>query len=203
MNTSGASVPNTVSRIASLVSIFTRQPILALPVFLAVGSAIGSSTSPPGLVWATVCLVATTALPLIYLLYLSQAGSVRNDSNIRRTERTGPLWVVSAFWFVVFVLLVLLGLPDVLRATFLAYLLVPPAFALLTRYTNPSLHAAGAAWAVVVFVNVFGPWGLLAAVLIPLTWWSRHTLHRHTPKELLIGTVVSAVFSQLAFVLGA
>ena len=196
-------VRTTASNVATLVSAFTRQPILAVPVFLATGYAAGASDPAPGLAWATVCLTATTVLPLTYLLYLTRSDSVGDDSNIRRTERTGPLWVVTAFWFVVFILLVLLGLPDALRATFLAYLLVPPAFALLTRYTNPSLHTAGAAWAVVVSANLFGPWGLLVAVLLPITWWSRLVLRRHTPGELLIGTVVSAVFSQLAFVLGA
>lgn len=193
----------TALRVASLVSIFTRQPVLALPVFLAVGYAAGAADSTPGLAWAAACLVATTALPLIYLLYLTRSGTVRDDNNISRTERTGPLWVVSAFWSIVFVILVLLGLPSELRATFLAYLLVTPALALLTRYTKPSLHAAGAAWAVVAFVNIFGLWGLLAVLLLPLTWWSRLVLRRHTPKELLIGTLVSGGFSQVAFILGA
>ncbi|MGF1473891.1 MAG: hypothetical protein ACFB50_19400 [Rubrobacteraceae bacterium] len=203
MTPSGASTAQTAARVATLVSIFTRQPILAVPVFLAVGYAAGAPDPTPTLAWATACLLATTVLPLIYLLYLRRSGSVRDDANIQRTERTGPLLVVSAFWFVVFVFFALLGLPEFLRATFLAYLLVPPAFSLLTRYTNPSLHAAGAAWAAVVFVNAFGVWGLFAAVLLPLTWWSRLALQRHTRKELLIGTVVSAVFTQAAFILGA
>lgn len=203
MSSSDANVSATAFRSASLVSVFTRQPVLALPVFLVVGYAAGASDSTPGLVWATSCLVATTALPLIYLLYLRRSGTVRDDSNIRQTERTGPLWIVSAFWLIVFILLVLLGLPNELRATFLAYLLVTPAFALLTRYTNPSLHAAGAAWAVITFANIFGLWGLLAIFLLPLTWWSRLALRRHTPKELLLGTVVGGVLSQVAFILGA
>ncbi len=185
--------------LAEAISNVTRQPILAVPLFLALGSVAG----PDGITWALACLVVTTVLPLLYLLYLHRSGRVEDPSRIARAERTGPLWVVSALWGLGFAVYALLGLPEVLRATFLAYVLVTPVLALLTPYTNPSLHAAGAAWAVVCLTQVFGLAGLLSAVLLPLTWWARTVLKRHTPKELLLGTLVGGLPTLLAFYLAA
>ncbi|PLS87620.1 MAG: hypothetical protein CYG60_00940 [Actinobacteria bacterium] len=186
-------------RTAEAVSKVTRQPVLAIPLFLALGFA----ATPNGIAWALACLVVTTVLPLLYLLYLYRSGRVEDPGRIARGERTGPLWVVSAFWVVAFAAYALLGLPEVLRGAFLAYLFVTPVLALLTPYTNPSLHAAGAAWAAVCLTLAFGPAGLVSVVLLPVTWWARTILKRHTPTELLLGTLVSGVLTLVAFYLAA
>lgn len=187
-------------RIARLTSHLTRQPVLAIPIFLVVGTA---AAQVRGIAWAAGCLLATTFLPLLYLLYLKRSGRVRDPGHILRAERSGPLWVVTAFWAVAFAGFVSTGLPAELRATLLAYVLVTPVFALLTRYTNPSLHAAGAAWAVVCLVNIYGLWALTASILLPLVWWARIRLGRHSVLELILGTLIGGGLTQLAFYLGS
>ena len=187
-------------RIADVTSNITRQPVLAIPVFLVVGIA---DAQVRGLAWAAGCLLATMALPLLYLLYLKRSNRVRDTRNILRDERNGPLWVVTALWMVAFAMLASAGIPAGLRATLLAYVLVTPAFAILTRYTKPSLHAAGATWTVVCLVNTFGPWALSISLLVPLVWWARITLGRHTLLELVLGTLIGGLLTQLAFYLGS
>jgi membrane-associated phospholipid phosphatase len=48
-------------------------------------------------------------------------------------------------------------------------------------------------------VYVFGAWGLLAVLLVPLVWWARTILGRHTPSELALGVLVGGGATLLAF----
>jgi membrane-associated phospholipid phosphatase len=86
-----------------------------------------------------------------------------------------------------------------LRAALLSYSLATLAFTLLTPLTNLSLHAAGVSGAAVCLVYVFGAWGLPAVLLVPLVWWARTNLGRHTPSELALGVLVGGGATWLAF----
>jgi hypothetical protein len=51
----------------------------------------------------------------------------------------------------------------------------------------------------VCLVYVFGAWGLPALLLVPLVWWARTTLGRHTPAELALGVLVGGGATWVAF----
>jgi hypothetical protein len=87
----------------------------------------------------------------------------------------------------------------VLQAVLLSYALATLAFALLTPVIKVSLHAAGVSGAAVCLAFVFGGWGLAAAALLPVVWWARTVLRRHTAAELALGTFVGGGFTLLAF----
>jgi hypothetical protein len=42
-------------------------------------------------------------------------------------------------------------------------------------------------------------WGLLASLLVPLVWWARTVLGRHTQAELVLGVLVGGVATWVAF----
>jgi len=46
---------------------------------------------------------------------------------------------------------------------------------------------------------VFGLWGSPALVLVPLAWWARTRLGRHTPFQLALGVFVGGGGTWLAF----
>ena len=75
------------------------------------------------------------------------------------------------------------------------------AFALLTPRLTLSLHAAGAAGTLVCLTAVFGPWGFLCAPLLPLVWWARTVLARHTRLELALGSLVGGLGTWASFYL--
>jgi hypothetical protein len=101
-----------------------------------------------------------------------------------------PLRVVAALHAGAFLIITLLGAPAPLQAALLSYALATLLFTLLTPVTNLSLHAAGVSGAAVCLVYVFGAWGLPALLLVPLVWWARTVLGRHTPSELALGVLV-------------
>ncbi len=174
-------------RIAKFLSDATRLPLLAVPLLLLVGAA---SAGWRGFLWALLCLLLTSGLSLVYLAHLTRSGKVRDPGRILQGERVRPLWVVAALHAGAWTLVTLLGAPAQLRAILLSYALATLLFALLTPTIKLSLHAAGVAGAAVCLVYVFGTWGTLAALAVPLVWWARTTLGRHTPLELALGTLI-------------
>ena len=185
-----------LARIARLASAATRLPLMAVPLFLLVGAA---SAGWGGLLWALLCLLLTSGLSLAYLAYLTRSGRVRDPRKIPQEERVRPLRVVAGLHAAAFVLVALLGAPEELRAVLLSYALATAAFALLAPLVNLSLHAAGVAGALVCLILVLGAWGALFAPVLPLVWWARTALGRHTNLELALGTLVGGVLTWVSF----
>jgi hypothetical protein len=190
--------PLTVTRLrlAELVSAATRLPLLAVPLFLAVGA---EAAGTRGLLWAVLCVFLTSGLSLLYLAYLTRAGKVSDPRAIPRAERVGPLRVVAALHVIAFLVITLLGGPEVLRAALLSYALATLGFALLTPVSNLSLHAAGVSGAAVCLACVFGAWGLPSFLLLPPVFWARRALGRHTPLELALGALVGGGGTLISF----
>jgi hypothetical protein len=186
----------TGTRIAEILSFATRLPLLAAPLFLLVSVAAAGWR---GILWATLCLMLTSGLSLLYLLYLTRSGKIRDPGRIPQGERVRPLWVVAGLHTGAWLLVTLLGAPAELRAVLLSYALATLAFALITPYANLSLHAAGAAGAVVVLIFVFGLPGALFAPILPAVWWARTTVGRHTLLELALGALVGGGGTWLSF----
>jgi len=183
-------------RTAHLVSAATRLPLLAVPLFVAVGlEAAGAS----GLLWALLCVVLTSGLSLLYLFYLARSGKVRDPHSIPRAERVGPLRVVAALHAGAFALVYGLGGPAELSAALLSYAIATVLFAGLTPLVNLSLHAAGVAGTAVCLIFVFGAWAIAAFVLLPAVFWARLRLGRHTVPELVLGALVGGGGTWLAF----
>ena len=181
---------------AALISAATRLPLLAVPLFLAVGA---QAAGARGLLWGLLCVFLTSGLSLAYLAYLARSGKVRDPRSIPQSERVRPLRVVAALHAGAFVTVALLGAPAPLRAALLSYALATLLFALLTPLANLSLHAAGVSGAAVCLLYVFGWWGLPALLLVPLVWWARTVLGRHTPAELALGVLVGGGATAVAF----
>jgi hypothetical protein len=183
-------------KLAELISAVTRLPLLAAPLFLAVGV---EASGTRGLLWGLLCLFLTSGLSLFYLFYLARSGKVRDPRSISRDERVRPLRIVAALHVVAFLIVILLGAPAELQAALLAYAFATLAFALFTPFVNLSLHAAGVSGAAVCLVYVFGVWGLPAILLVPLVWWARALLGRHAPQELALGVLVGGGATWVAF----
>ncbi len=183
-------------KLAELISAITRLPLLAAPLFLAVGA---EAAGTRGLLWGLFCVFLTSGLSLLYLLHLARSGKVRDPRSISRAERVRPLRVVAALHVGAFLIVTLLGAPAELQAALLSYALATLAFALLTPFINLSLHTAGVSGATVCLIFVFGAWGLLAVLLVPLVWWARTLLGRHTPQELALGVLVGGGATWVAF----
>ena len=152
-----------------------------------------------GLLWALLCISLTSGLSLLYLVYLTRSGEVRDPRSIPRSERVRPLRVVAGLHVAAFLVVSVSGGPAELVAALLSYALATVLFALITPVTNLSLHAAGVSGAAVCLTYVFGVWGLPSFLLLPPVVWARLTLGRHTPAELTLGVLVGGGATWIAF----
>ncbi len=184
------------ARPAELVSAATRLPLLAVPLFVAVGL---EAAGWRGLLWALLCISLTSGLSLLYLVYLTRSGEVRDPRSIPRPERVRPLRVVAGLHVAAFLVVSFLGGPVELVAALLSYALATLLFAVLTPVSNLSLHAAGVSGAAVCLTHVFGAWGLSAFLLLPPVFWARLELGRHTPVELVLGALVGGGATWISF----
>jgi hypothetical protein len=173
---------------------------MAVLLFFLVGAASAGWT---GLLWALLCVLLTSGLSLAYLAYLTRAGRVRDSRKIPQEERVRPLRVVAGLHAGAFLLVALLGAPVPLRAVLLSYALATAAFALLAPFVNLSLHAAGVAGTLVCLLLVFGLPGAFFAPVLPLVWWARVRLGRHTHLELALGALVGGGLTWIAFAVAA
>jgi hypothetical protein len=148
-------------------------------------------------------VLLTSGLSLVYLAYLTRAGRVRDPRKIPQEERLKPLRVVAGLHAGAFLIVALLGAPVSLRAVLLSYTLATSAFALLAPFVNLSLHAAGVAGTLVCLLLVFGLPGALFAPVLPLVWWARVRLGRHTHPELALGALVGGGLTWVAFAVAA
>ena len=189
-----------LARVARLVSGATRLPLMAMPLFFLVGAASAGWT---GLLWALICVLLTSGLSLAYLAHLTQAGRVRDPRKIPQEERVKPLRVVAGLHAGAFLLVAFLGAPVPLRAVLLSYTLATAAFAALAPFVNLSLHTAGVAGTLVCLLLVFGLPGALFTLVLPLVWWARVKLGRHTHPELALGALVGGVLTWVAFTVTA
>lgn len=169
---------------------------MAVPLFFLVGVA---SAGASGLLWGLLCVFMTSGLSVLYLYFLARSGKVSDPRRIPQAERVRPLRAVAALHAGTFLTATLLETPATLRAVLLSYAIATALFALLSPVTNLSLHAAGVSGVAVCLLFVFGPWGAPALVLVPLVWWARAMLGRHTSFELAGGVLVGAGSTRLAF----
>lgn len=182
--------------LAEKISTATRLPLIVVPLFLAVGVAAAGVN---GVLWALLCLFLTSGLSLAYLFYLARTGRVRNPRRISQSERARPLRVVAGLYVGAFLIVTSLGAPAPLRAILLSYAFATLLFALLTPFTNLSLHTAGVSGAAVCLLYVFGGWGALAGLILLPVWWARTVLKRHTPPELAFGALAGGGGTWIAF----
>ena len=61
-----------------------------------------------------------------------------------------------------------------------------------TRWIKVSLHMAFAALAATALALMRAPIGYALLVALPALVWSRLALHRHTPLEVALGTIIGA-----------
>lgn len=181
---------NRVARLVSLV----LHPFLVAPLSIVLVLYLDSGKFWPALGWAALCAAFVVGPALFYLRRkLKQKKYTDADVSVRE-HRHGFYLFGGACMVACFAVLLWLGAPPPLLASFVAALVAVTAFALITRFwTKVSIHS-GIMTGVAVMVAFYSiPLALLLALGAFMVGWSRLVLKRHTLNQALLGGVV-AVF---------
>lgn len=142
--------------------------------------------------WLGVLLPLIVIPPFGYVLWLVYTGSLEDIYMPRRETRARPLTVLM-LW-----LLVCLGLirywvaPPVVESFVMVALVLVGVLSVVTLFWKISFHGATISAAATATVMMAGVMALPLMLLVPLVGWSRIRLLRHTPRQVIYGSLVGA-----------
>lgn len=153
-------------------------------------------------IWLALLMPLLVIPPLGYLLWLVHKGALEDIYMPSRQTRLRPLAVLLAW------LLLCLGLiryweaSPIVEVLVLSTIVLVGVLSFVTLFWKISFHGATITAAVTATMMVAGSYYAWPVVLlVPLVGWSRIRLKRHTPRQVVYGSLVGALIA-LALVHG-
>lgn len=173
-------------RLAHIISEISNPLFVALPTFLVIAFATAPDI-PHALLWWVVAVLGISIAPFLFVLRGVRQGQLSDHHVSVREQRFIPLLFGLGCMAAAFVLLYVLGAPQVLIATVTAVIVACGVSLLITRYWKISLHLVGTAGAVTVFALLFGPRLWLLSPLVIVVGWARWQVRAHTVLQACVG----------------
>ncbi|MBI2868497.1 MAG: phosphatidic acid phosphatase [Chloroflexi bacterium] len=136
---------------------------------------------------------------LTIVICLVKGGHLEGIFINARSQRHQIYLLAAACLGLSLVLLRFLGAPDLLVAAFLSGLVSVVVFMVINFKWKISVHTGFISGSVTVLILIYGAAGLLTALLIPLTGWSRIALKRHSTAQVVTGGFVAAAIAFAVF----
>lgn len=156
----------------------------------------------PGLMWGVIYGVLVSLLPVLFVVYLLQTGRVQTIS-MTREERNWPYFVAVVFSCLTAAIIYFSGGPNLLLCVSYINILGLAAMGIINLYWQISNHATAIASSAVVVGAVFGnSVGLALSPLILLVCAARLYLHKHTPSQLVGGTILGVLTAMMLVLTG-
>lgn len=171
---------------------------VALVILVSLRSARGTADA---LRWSLIALGLSTLPIFAIILYLVRSDRLESMFiNVRRQRH--KIYLLSGLCSAITcVVLYLLEAPLALVVTFLAGLTTVLVFGSINLWWKISVHTAFAASAITVLILLYGFVAAIAALVLPFIGWSRIELEHHSPTQVAIGAVLSALITVGVFYL--
>lgn len=178
---------------ARIVSDIVSPPVvwavLAIPVALQY-----SQTTVNALFWAALYSIFICLIPISYVAYHVWRGNISDIHMKERRQRIRPLLVSILSTATVWWLLKRLDAPSAFPLLAILSLVQISLIAMITMMWQISMHMMSIAGAVLAIGVIFGVGAALLLVpLVALVAAARLHLQRHTPAQIIAGTVLGAL----------
>ena len=147
------------------------------------------------LMWLSLLLPLIIVPPLAYLFWLTYKGQIEDIYMPRRETRIRPLTVMMVWLLVCRGLIRYWAAPQIVEAFVLVTIVLVGILSLVTLFWKISFHGATISAAATATVMVTGSYAWPVVLLIPLVGWSRIRLQRHTPRQVIYGSLVGALIA--------
>ncbi|GEM_PF-839218 len=187
-------------KIAKLISFVFDGSVLALPIFLSIyfNDRNKLLENLPSLL-ITIFSLAIIPYSLIVLLYKLKKIS---DLHIpKRRERILPLIIINVIVIAGFISLNFVPATLLLKTTYEVYIFTLIILSLISIFWKISFHTSYATLFAVIFITIYGKWGLFALILIPIMIWARTILKRHTLSQATSGVLITFSISLTVFMI--
>lgn len=145
--------------------------------------------------WLLVLIPLVVVPPFAYILWLVQKGTLEDIYMPRRETRMRPLVMMFAWMLLCIGLVRYWHAPVVVETILMMGLVLLGVLSVVTLFWKISFHGAAISAAATATVMVAGSWTWPVMLLVPLVGWSRIRLLRHTPRQVLYGSLVGGVIA--------
>lgn len=180
--------------LANLISSITNPPFLAIPVFIIINYTL--LYEGDWLWFSAVSIFFVSILPIITSFLWIKKKKLEADMP-QREDRIYPLLLVILSYVIGVLVLYTIGAPQLTTVLMICYLNNTITLLLFSLYWKISIHAMGTSGPATAILYLFGWPGLIFSLLVPLVIWSRLHLKRHTPAQLIVGTILGYLLTAL------
>jgi membrane-associated phospholipid phosphatase len=168
---------------ARLISEITNAPIIAIPVLIIINYYLDPSN---WLFYSVVSIFFMCITPTIIGVWWSRRQKVEVDMPVKE-DRVYPLLMIIFFYILGVITLYYLNAPPFTTALMFCYLSNSIVVFFITLHWKISIHAIGFAGPAGALIYLFGYWGIIFTLILPLVMWSRVYLKRHTVGQVVVG----------------
>lgn len=192
---------NFSQKTANRISLILNPDIL-IPVIMIIGF-LYTDIQLDNKVYAILGIVFFNYLLLLYWRNLLKKIGVVIDDKLsnKKVQRIRVAALMPEFLIYVAetLLIAQLGAKQPLFAIMIALIIIAAVSGCISIFWKISAHAEGFVFLVMVLGLLFSPAYWLLVGGLPLVWWARLKLERHTPTQLAMGTIVPPVVTFLVF----
>jgi membrane-associated phospholipid phosphatase len=145
--------------------------------------------------WLALLVPLVVLPPLVYLLWLVHRGTLEDIYMPKRATRIRPLIVLMAWLLFCLILIRYWEVPSIVEVLLLSAMVLVGILSLVTLFWKISFHGATITAAATTTVMVAGSWAWPVILLVPLVGWARIRLERHTPRQVIYGSLVGALIA--------
>ena len=187
-------------QIANLTSNILNPFLMSLVVILLLSFESTSSTFD-ALKWSLI-LIAVSILPVFLIIVCLVHNQKLEGIFVSPRRQRNKIYLLASVCAVVgCIILLYLGAPLVLVATFVAGLSAILIFTCINLLWKISLHTAFIAASVTVLIILYGSIGTVTAVLLPPIAWARIELEHHSLAQVAAGAILAALIVVVVFYL--
>lgn len=187
--------------LAEFISTISNAPIVAIVVFIA----INHSLIPDGswVIYALTSAFFAGIMPIIIGSIWTKNKNIERDMPVKE-DRFYPLILVILSYILGVGVLYLMDAPALTTVLMVCYLTNTCVVFLINLHWKISIHAMGMAGPLTALIYLFGWTGLILTLLLPVVGWSRVYLKRHTPGQVIIGSILGFVLTaaQISLLMG-
>lgn len=181
-----------VTKLANFVSNVTYYPLLSIPVFILINYFFLNLQD--FIVVTSISIFFSAVLPVAFVLLWVKKKNITVDMP-KKEDRNYPLLFGIVSYILGTVILYLINAPSLTTMLMFCSFSTSSIVFLINRAWKISVHSTGIGIYATVLTFVFGYFGAIFGLLIPLVMWSRLYLKKHTISQIIGGIFLGSVFT--------
>jgi len=153
----------------------------------------------PAWLWAGYLLLVSILVPSLFILWMVKIRRITDVEIIVREQRFLPYLLSLGCGFAAFQAAGLGSAPKTLITFAGANFALQFFLFLITLGWKISAHAAAVSTASIIIYSMFGALAFPILLCIPLVAWSRVVLYRHTPSQVIAGSLLGSLIGVFTF----